>query len=102
VFQRIRKLLFFLKLKREASKMKIDLTKALAILDGAIAIGESVASMTTSTRDDQVVAAIKAFREKFRPLFGAGEGGGTEDLPQAVADTVEAEFAKFEVVNDES
>lgn len=82
--------------------MKIDLTKALAILDAAIAIGEQVASMTESTKDDQVVLAIKTFRDKFRPLFGAADGGGTEDLPQATADAIEREFAKFEVVSDES
>ena len=82
--------------------MKIDLTKAIAILDAAIAIGEQVASMTESTKDDQVVAAIKAFRDKFKPLFGAEENGGTEDLPQATADAIDRAFAQFEVVADQS
>lgn len=100
MFTRLKKLWLLISLKREV-KMKIDLTKAIAILDAAIVIAEQVASMTASEKDDAVVASIKAFREKFKPLFGA-DGGGTEDLPQAVADCIEREFGKFEVVIDES
>jgi hypothetical protein len=99
---RFKKLLLFLKLKREVTKMKIDLTQILAAIDSVIAVAETVANLTGTTKDNEIVASIKAFREKFRPIFGADETGGSEDLPQAVADVIDREAGKFEVVADES
>lgn len=101
MFDRIRKLLFLLKLKREL-KMKINLTEAIAVLDGLLSAADAFAKMTASPRDDEWVALIKSYREKFRPLFGAEENGGTEDLPQQVADAIDHAFASFEIVADES
>ena len=72
----------------------MDLTKILAAIDGAIAVAEAVVSLTPTEKDDAVVAALKAYREKFRPIFGAEETGGSEDQPQVGADTIDREHAK--------
>lgn len=77
--------------------MKIDITQAIAVLDGLLSASEAFTKLTTTTRDDEWVALIKSYREKFRPLFGAAEGGGTEDLPQGVADAIDHAFASFEL-----
>lgn len=93
MFPRLRKLLLLLKLKREVKKIMPDLTKILAAIDGAIAIAEAVVDLTPTDKDNQIVAALKAYREKFRPLFGSTEGG-SEDLPQSVADVIDREAGK--------
>jgi hypothetical protein len=102
MFPRIRKFLLLLKIKREVSKMalKVKLTDFLAIADSMIAIAEKVAGMTTTTKDDEVVKSLKAYREMVRPIFGSE--GTSEDLPQAVADVVAVEAGKVELIHEES
>lgn len=82
--------------------MKIDITQILAAIDSVIAIVETVSGITPTEKDDNIVAAIKAFRERFRPIFGADGECAAEDLPQAVADVIDREAGKFDVEAGES
>jgi hypothetical protein len=101
MFPRLKKLWLLLKLKREVSKMKINLTEALALLDAILAGGKIVTGWTPTDKDDKFLAYVQGVRNQLRPLFGAEEGG-TEDLPQEIADQVEKTVAQFEIVADQS
>lgn len=68
--------------------MQINLAKALAILDAALAVAAPLVKLTPTTKDDDVLAQILALREKIRPLLGAGEGHA--DLPEETAAEVAA------------
>jgi hypothetical protein len=92
VFKRVKRLLIFLKLKREIKNMP-NVSDIVAALDGLLNAFEAVAKMTPTPKDDLWMATARAYREKFRPLFGAEETGGTEDLPQEIADAVDAAYA---------
>lgn len=88
------------RLKR-GKTVKINLTQVLAIVDGAIAIAEAVANVTKSDKDNQAVAALKAWREKLRPLVGCdGDCDGCEALPETVQCAIEAACAGLEVTDE--
>lgn len=82
--------------------MPISLSQVIAVIDGAIAVAEAVANLTPSEKDNEYVAALKAYRERFRPIFGADGECAAEDLPQAVADVIDLEAGRIEVSSDES
>jgi len=74
MFQRVKKILLFLRIKREVNKMDSAVRAAIiSILDGALTACEGIAKLTPSAKDDSLVAMIRGWREMVRPVFGAEE-----------------------------
>lgn len=72
MFRPLQKLSAYLKLWRLWKKMPEEIKNAvLAIVDGALAIGEGVAKLTPTAKDDQFFATLRKWRETVRPIVGA-------------------------------
>lgn len=60
--------------------MKLSLTDWLAATDNLLALLDFGAKFTPSTKDDELVAELKSWREKLRPVVGAASAEAAGEL----------------------